>query len=397
MNLRISATGFLIVLIHVIISHLTAIPIKAIPRLVFVTILVACLPPTSNSDLFGQSSRHLYKVTNKNNKVGFIDKTGKLVIGFDRLPAEAWIGNFSEGFAPICFYDKPPSLYSMHCGYMDETGKIVIPPRFVLSGQFSEGLAWIRTETLVGFINHLGNVAFELPDSFSMGFHDSLAAVGTPTGWGFIDKTGRFINTKRYEQVENFSDGLAAVAEGRWKEAKYGFINKSGEVAIPLRFDPRLGQMETMSLSRFTEGLAPVMFGNLYGYIDHKGDTVIPPIFRDAGQFSEGLASITTADGQKGYIDKAGLFVIKLASGRGGQFNEGLATLAVEINGPTKLGYIDRTGKTIIEPKFDTAYDFIGGIAEVYFTEKVTSAAGPVTQTVHAYIDKRGRFVWRSQ
>jgi hypothetical protein len=231
-----------------------------------------------------------------------------------------------------------------------------------------------------------------------MGFREGLAAVRTQTGWGFIDKTGRFINPKRYEQAESFSDGLAAVAEGQWKEAKYGFINKSGEVAIPLRFDPRPGQMEGMMfLSRFTEGLAPVMFGNLYGYIDHKGNTVIPPIFREAGQFSEGLASITTADGQKGYIDKAGLFVIKLASGRGGQFNEGLATLAVEINGPTKMGYIDRTGKTIIEPRFDTAYDFIDGLAEVYFTEKVTSAAGPVTQTVHAYIDKGGRFVWRSQ
>lgn len=360
-------------------------------------ILVACLPLTSNSHLFAQSSRHLYKVTNKDNKVGFIDKTGKLVIGFDRLPAEAWVGNFSEGFAPICFYDKPPSIYTMHCGYFDETGKIVIPPRFVLSSQFSEGLAWVRTETLVGFINQLGNVAFELPDSFSMGFREGLAAVRTQTGWGFIDKTGRFISTKRYEQAESFSDGLAAVAEGRWKEARYGFINKSGEVAIPLRFEPRLGQMETMSLSRFTEGLAPVMFGNLYGYIDHKGNTVIPAIFRDAGQFSEGLASVTKADGQKGYIDKAGEFVIRLASGRGGQFNDGLATLAVEVNGPTKMGYIDRTGKTVIEPRFDTAYDFIDGIAEVYFTEKVTSAAGPVTQTVHAYIDKGGRIVWRSQ
>jgi hypothetical protein len=397
MNLRISATGLPIVLIHVISSHLTAIPIKAIPRLVFVALLVAFLLPTSNSDLFGQPSRRLYKVTNKNNKVGFIDKTGKLVIGFDRLPAEAWIGDFSDGFAGICFRDKPPSIYSMHCGYFDETGKIVIPPRFVLSSPFSEGLAWIRTESLIGFIDNVGNVAFELPESFSMGFREGLAAVRTQTGWGFIDKTGRFINTKRYEQAESFSDGLAAVAEGRWQKAKYGFINKSGEVAIPLQFAPRMGHMESMSLSRFTEGLAPIMFGNLYGYIDHKGTTVIPPIFREAGQFSEGLASITTADGQKGYIDKTGLFVIKLASGRGGQFNEGLATLAVEINGPTKMGYIDRTGKTIIEPRFDAAFDFIDGIAEVYFTEKVTSASGPVTKTVHAYIDKGGRFVWRSE
>lgn len=378
-------------------SHPTAKLIKAIHRLVAVTMLIAVSSAHFTSELFGQSSGHLYKVTNKDNKVGFIDKTGKLVIGFDRLPAEAEVGSFSEGFAPICFLHKPPSVYSMHCGYIDETGSIVIPPRFVLSSQFSEGLAWIRTETFVGFINHLGNVAFELPDSFSLGFHDGLAAVATQTGWGFIDKTGRFISTKRYVQVESFSDGLAAVAEGRWKEAKYGFINKTGEVAIPLRFDPRQGQMESMSLSRFTEGLAPVMFGNLYGYIDHKGNTVIPPIFRDAGQFSEGLASVTTVDGQTGYIDKAGLLVIKLTSGRGGQFNDGLATLAVEIDGPTKMGYIDRTGKTIIEPKFDVAHDFIDGVAEVYFSGKVTSASGPVTRTGHGYIDKRGRFVWRTE
>jgi hypothetical protein len=49
------------------------------------------------------------------------------------------------------------------------------------------------------------------------------------------------------------------------------------------------------------------------------------------------------------------------------------------------------------DPKFDVAYDFVDGIAEVYFSEKVTSAAGPVTQTRHGYIDKRGRFIWRSE
>ena len=48
------------------------------------------------------------------------------------------------------------------------------------------------------------------------------------------------------------------------------------------------------------------------------------------------------------------------------------------------------SGKTIIQPKFDTAYDFIDGIAEVYFTKKVTSAAGPAIQTVHAYMISLG-------
>ena len=55
------------------------------------------------------------------------------------------------------------------------------------------------------------------------------------------------------------------------------------------------------------------------------------------------------------------------------------------------MGYIDRTGKTIIKPQFDVAFDFIDGVAKVYFREKITSASGPVTRTGHGYIDKKGR------
>ena len=358
-------------------------------RLVLATILVGVLFASA----LGQH-RSLYKVTNKDNRIGFIDKLGKIVIDFDRLPAEAVVGIFSEGFAPICFLGR----IANQCGYIDETGKIAIPARFRLIGEFSEGLAWFREEEVVGFMDQLGKPVFKLPESFSIGFRGGLAAVRTQEGWGFIDKRGRFISTKRYESVENFSEGLAAVAEKIGTKAKYGFINETGEVVIPLRFDPRLGpHSQPMNLGRFTEGLAAARIGNVYGYIDYKGNVVIAPRFRDAAEFSEGLASVTTIDGQNGYIDKTGVFVIKLATGGGGQFNEGLATFSVEIAGRTKMGYIDRTGKTIIEPKFDMAYDFIDGIAEVYFIEKLTAATGPTIQTVHGYIDKEGRFVWRNQ
>jgi len=66
------------------------------------------------------------------------------------------------------------------------------------------------------------------------------------------------------------------------------------------------------------------------------------------------------------------------------------------MDGRTKIGYIDRTGKTIIEPRFDAAFNFIDGVANVHFSEKVTSASRPVTRIGHGYIDKSGRFVWRT-
>lgn len=58
-----------------------------------------------------------------------------------------------------------------------------------------------------------------------------------------------------------------------------------------------------------------------------------------------------------------------------GDFSEGLAV--VEKNG--KMGYIDKTGKIVIEPKYDAAYPFIDGRAAVQIEFKA------------GFIDRTGR------
>lgn len=49
---------------------------------------------------------------------------------------------------------------------------------------------------------------------------------------GFIDSDGNVVIQPKYEVAEDFSDGLALVAEYGWGSA-YGFINTSSEVVIP--------------------------------------------------------------------------------------------------------------------------------------------------------------------
>lgn len=53
----------------------------------------------------------------------FIDTAGKVVLRPDCLYA----GSFSEGLAPACRNDRE---YENGWGYIDKTGKFVIPPRF---------------------------------------------------------------------------------------------------------------------------------------------------------------------------------------------------------------------------------------------------------------------------
>lgn len=87
-------------------------------------------------------------------------------------------------------------------------------------------------------------------------------------------------------------------------------------------------------------------------------------------------------DGKYGYKDKSGKFVVEPKFDMvSWLFREGLAI--VEIN--DKKGFIDKSGKVVIEPKFDKAFDFCEGLAMV----KIDGGWG--------YIDLSGKFVIEPQ
>lgn len=344
---------------------------------------------------------HLYQVSTADEKsggkrVGFIDRRGKLVIGFDRLPAGAVVGEFSEGLATLCL----PAASIATCraaGYIDASGGIVIEPRFRRAGKFSEGLAYVEAEGLAGFINRRGEIVIKLKADGAPEFHDGLAAVKVDQGWGFIDRSGKLVTKESYVRVERFSEGLAAVAVGDARSARYGFINKEGRMVIPARFDPGRERHGFVAyLSRFSEGLASVKVDDLYGYIDKQGNFVIPPRFPSPADFSEGLACVA-AEGGAGYVDKTGRWIITPRFAGCGDFKEGLAPVALKTADGTKWGYVGGRGEMVIKPQFDGAFPFVGGVAEVYTEAVATHASGRLLKTRRGYIDRSGKYIWEPQ
>src|SRR5215831_7728385 len=106
-----------------------------------------------------------------------------------------------------------------------------------------------------------------------------------------------------------------------------------------------------------------------YGYVDTTGKLVIPPLFRSAEPFSEGLAAIQTETGGKwGYIDKTGTVVIPPMFATGDSFKAGRAAVQTEMDG--KWGYINRTGKLVATPQFEEVGSFIDGLAVVAVATK---------------------------
>ena len=93
--------------------------------------------------------------------------------------------------------------------------------------------------------------------------------------------------------------------------------------------------------------LFPVKRGNLAGFIDIKGDGIIPLQFAEVGEFSEGLAAAQDVEsGKWGYIDRTGTFIISPQFRTAGFFSEGLAGVRME---DSDGWYINRSGELIIQ------------------------------------------------
>ena len=186
-------------------------------------------------------------------------------------------------------------------------------------------------------------------------FHDGLACtwetVDGSTKYGFMDKTGEVVIPCRYDAVHNFyynfSEGLAAVRlDGKW-----GFIDRTGEMVIPCQYD---------AATSFSEGLAGVQRDGKCGFIDKTGREVIPCTYSNTSVFCEGLAGIE-ADGKWGFIDKNGEEIVPCQYDGGHNFSEGLALV---VKG-SKCGFIDQTGQEIIPCKYSSAGSFSEGLAAV--------------------------------
>ncbi len=109
-----------------------------------------------------------------------------------------------------------------------------------------------------------------------------------------------------FQTANSFREGYASLSIKRANEpiSKFGYINKEGKKAIDFQFD---------EVKDFSEGLAAVRIGVHWGYIDMSGTHIIPSQFDEVYSFSEGVAcvGIGPAKSRKyGYIDKNGKYII---------------------------------------------------------------------------------------
>jgi predicted Zn finger-like uncharacterized protein len=297
-------------------------------------------------------------------------------------------------------------------GYINTEGKVVIAPQFLVAEIFTDdGLAKVMFGNTRerGFINKKGELIINLTGLISddridleIGdFSNGLAWIRTKDGkYGYINTEGKMvIEPYKFNKVGDFSkNGLARVS---LENNKYGYINRKGDLI--LNFDR--GNWSDFGGSNFSDnGLARV-YGhgsssfervvlqeglgasriNDKGFINEKGDVVIKEDnYLIEGDFSKnGLARITV-DKKYGYINSEGDIVIKPEFKYAKDFaNNGLASVeVVEYDkygaSKTKYGYIDSQGEIVIKPQFISAESFSNGLAKVQ------------TENEYGYINESG-------
>lgn len=280
-----------------------------------------CKPPKSNYAEIQCTSDKSYFIAFDNHykPQAILDKQGKVVAslkGYDDVDAWYW----EDGIFAVLKNNK--------VGYMNNTGKLVIPTVYDVmrdpddkydetwSEPVADGRILVSKGGKFGIIDINNKVILPFSDKYQTieSFSEGMAPVMSKSSkWGFIDKDGREVIAPQYDGVDGnfagpygFSEGLAGVKKGE----NWGFITKTGVVAIPFIYD---------EIRPFSEGLAGVLKGGRWGFINGANKTIIPFKYADSNvqrysvnymgatyfNFYEGIAEVATINDETVCINKS--------------------------------------------------------------------------------------------
>ena len=302
-------------------------------------------------------------------KFGYISTKGLVVI----TPQFVYANSFDNGRAAVKLNGEPRSFDQRgkigHIGkdryaFIDKEGKYIGTPGFLfVQWGFGNEHAWtddvtlIRTaDDLIGIMNDAGKVliADKVEEIGDSGFTDGLAPAATGGKWGYIDKRGDWVIEPQFEHAFGFKDGLASVeVGGRW-----GFIDQKGKFVVNPQYDFIFGLSEGYAIFEIGKGSIPGcgQYCGYHGFIDTKGRVMVEAKFVERPNpdgswsspvhpFSEGLAAVKTDDGW-GFIDPTGKMVIDPQFDNVGSFQDGLAF----VTALGKEAYITKTGAFVVDP-----------------------------------------------
>jgi hypothetical protein len=235
---------------------------------------------------------------------------------------------------------------------------------------YPNGLFPIKEYGKWGFINSEGQKVIKCQFDEVGEFSEGLAAVLIDSSWGFIGTTGKIVIESKFYSADEFSDGLCNVTIKKDTVFQNAFIRTDGSIAF---------KSEYRNISPFAFGRATLKINDEVCVIDTSGEIVFNTHYPygggsplqdgivhvwggKGGWVQEGLSKVWRGDTTK-YFDKDGNLLLTLEGMGYDNFDQGIALVRKNNN----AAYINKKGEVVIQPEKPdlTYFEFSDGLARV--------------------------------
>jgi hypothetical protein len=281
-------------------------------------------------------------------KYGFLDVGGARLGGGDYTISVEEALPVSDGLLPVIANEK--------MGYVDRTGKLVVPAEFEEGYAFLDGVAIVVSGDKRLFIDKSGKDVLPVPAGIEdvQGFFGDIAIISKDGKYGLMDRKGKITVEPKFDSL--YSDaGVLIALEGE----KTGIVDQTGAWVVKPEF---------AAVGSFSKGLAPAQQGEVWGFIDTCGTWKIPAKYDFAMGFDGGPARVKRGE-KWGLIDETGTEILPLTMTYISEdfWKDGLIGFSPD---EQKYGLLDTKGKTVIEPKYDSIEPLGGGVLMSYTGEE---------------------------
>lgn len=228
----------------------------------------------------------IYKTIKENDKRGLNDITGRVMV-----PCEYdWLyPDIQNGFFVVA-NNKKKGLYDSNQG-------LVVPCEYdnIITGGYDKSPSFaVRKDGNSGYINRKGEIIIPLRYSSVSRFPDpnsGLVVASNGDYCAIYDQYGNNIVPSRQATQCDFVDGMSVGYYGERPNRQYFIMDKYGkETRLPdVKF------IDGFMMCEFKSGRLPVMnTESKWGYIDTKGNLIVPYIYDEAEEYSGDCTRVGT-------------------------------------------------------------------------------------------------------
>jgi len=377
--------------------------LKKANNLIFILFVVSYYSCSSVSELY---------LVKENDKWGYIDKKGKLII--EPIYENCCYQRYEDSCCSRIIWPDALGIIKLKGKYgaINIDGDVKIKPNYDFLDQYHNSLVIAKSGQSFGVLNANGDTIFPFI------FDNQFISCNNVVGQGQIEGKYYLLNfsnkTKaetNFDKISYFVEGLAAVI----KDNKYGFVDESGEIKIDLKYQ---------NVWPFNKGVAAVKLNYQWGFIDINDNFIIEPQFDETEGFDlfDRKYAIVEKNKKYGIINREGDYIVlpkyeylyfedknvlscsiyenkELKSGlinlnekwlyqsKNGNFDYLAGYIKIEINGSFGLIKL-KNGKVIIPPLFDEIAFRINGLSMLTYYDKNNGSKH------FSYVNKKGKVIW---